>query len=140
MYGCSRLLNNSWTIYYLVIATYQNYVVLIWLIILGGSGISCSCSAQCLILKYNHVSSSWCSSLPHTKLIKATYLNINKINGAIKQKKLYSTKSSLFTLLKKPICYSRDKEKQHKTSFESSEFLMCFPSQKREAFIEMLAV
>lgn len=67
-------------------------------------------------------------------------MNINKINGAIKQKKLYSTKSSLFALLKKTIRYSRDKEKQHKTSFESSEFLMCFPSPKKEAFIEMLAV
>lgn len=80
------------------------------------------------------------SLLLQTKLIKAAYLNINKINGAIKQKKLYSTKSSLFALLKKPMCYSRDKEKQHKVSCESSEFLRCFPSQKREAFTETLAV
>jgi len=73
-------------------------------------------------------------------LIKATYENINKINEAIKQKKLCSTKSSLFALLKNPIRYSRDKERQHKISFELSEFLRCFLSQKREAFIEILSV
>lgn len=82
-----------------------------WVITQGGSGSSCSCSAHCLILKYSHVPSSWCISLARTKLIKAAYLNINKINGAIKQKKLYSTKSSLFALLKKTIHYSRDKGK-----------------------------
>lgn len=118
----------------------SGWAALIWVITQGGSGISCSCSAQCLILKYSHVPSSWCISLARTKLIKAAYLNINKINRAIKQKKLYSTKSSLFALLKKPIHYSRDKGKQPKTSSESSEFHLCFPSLKREASIQMVAV